>query len=144
MKTSPFLSQTQPWYNLTMLVKLKTLLLTPTLGVWLPGLIKTEQCVSQYKKDNHSTEMYEFLRESSRNQIIPGILSDTLKLCSEHKDMCEAYYSTTSCVCELIPMLIPGKFRQACLTDQRRQQVTHKLQRQAIYSSWYRIIPPCW
>lgn len=24
MKTSPFLSQTQPWYNLTMLVKLKT------------------------------------------------------------------------------------------------------------------------
>lgn len=29
-KTSPFLSQTQPWYNLTMLVKLKTPLLTHT------------------------------------------------------------------------------------------------------------------
>lgn len=47
-KTSPFLSQTQPWYNLTVLLKLKTPPLTRTSRAPLRPPLKLEQRVRRY------------------------------------------------------------------------------------------------
>lgn len=150
MKTSPFLSQTQPWYNLTMLVKLKTRLFKrTTLWVRLRGPRKTEQCVSQlWKKkkkkkstDSRGTRRTPFcdytLEKWDYSAAISGFLPATVKALqgnTEHNDLRVKAFLFFSLPHYKLPLWAesqtdPRKIRANMLTDQWRQRVTPNLQR---------------